>query len=81
MFHVSITVRMLLLMKLIGSQQLLILCSGTVKIKDYVKLRFRNLPFMSRTVTFISTERRLLLGFLEEECMALYERETHLSFS
>jgi len=51
-----------------------------------VKLRFRNLPSTSRTVTFISTERRLHLGLLEEEeeeeeDMVLYERETHLSFS
>lgn len=49
-----------------------------------VKLRFRNVPSTSRTVAFISTERRLHLGFLEAEeegGMVLYESETHLSFS
>lgn len=45
----------------------LVLCYRTVKIKHCVKLRFRNLPSTSRTVTFISTERRRNLGFLEEE--------------
>jgi len=55
--------------------------SGFKGLKTVVELRFCNLPPTSRTVASISTERRLRLGFLEEEDMVLYERETRLSLS